>query len=130
MRPPLAPAAGRRQFCARLAGLAGLAAAGALAGDALAQAPVRVIRISARRFVFTPGTVRLKLGEPVQLELTTEDVPMGFSVPDFKVRQDIVPGTTQTLRLQPDKAGEFVFLCDVFCGSGHETMNGSLVVEA
>ena len=28
----------------------------------------------------------------------------------------------------PDKAGTFIFLCDVFCGDGHEGMNGTLVV--
>jgi cytochrome c oxidase subunit II len=33
-----------------------------------------------------------------------------------------------TVRLTLDKAGSFVFLCDVFCGSGHEDMSGTLVV--
>ena len=94
---------------------------------AIAQAP-RVIKVSARRFVFTPSQIALKKGEPVVFELTTEDVFMGFNVPDFNVRADIVPGKTQRLSLTPDKAGTFIFLCDVFCGDGHETMNGTLVV--
>ncbi|HEX7436841.1 MAG TPA: cytochrome c oxidase subunit II, partial [Caldimonas sp.] len=41
---------------------------------------------------------------------------------------DIMPGKTATLRLTPDKTGSFIFLCDVFCGTGHEDMNGTLVV--
>ena len=40
----------------------------------------------------------------------------------------IIPGRTTRLPLTPDKAGTFTFLCDIFCGSGHETMNGTLTV--
>jgi cytochrome c oxidase subunit 2 len=55
---------------------------------------------------------------------------MGFSLPDFQTRADIVPGKVTRLRFTPDKAGSFTFLCDIFCGSGHETMNGTLNVVA
>ena len=64
------------------------------------------------------------------LELTTADVLMGFSAPDFDVRADIIPGQVAKVRLVPDKVGTFTFLCDVFCGSGHETMNGTIIVVA
>jgi cytochrome c oxidase subunit 2 len=100
----------------------------ALGAGAFAQAKPRVIPVSARRFVFTPARIALRKGEPVVFELTTEDVFMGFNVPDFGVRSDIVPGKTTRLALTPDKAGTFTFLCDVFCGEGHETMSGTLVV--
>jgi cytochrome c oxidase subunit 2 len=102
----------------------------ALAGGAgvLAQRQPRVIKVSARRFSFTPSEIALKKGEPVTFELTTEDIFMGMNIPDFGVRSDIVPGKTMTLSLTPDKAGTFTFLCDVFCGDGHEGMNGALVV--
>ena len=102
----------------------------ALAGGAgvLAQKQARVIKVSARRFSFTPGEIALRKGEPVTFELTTEDIFMGMNIPDFGVRSDIVPGKTMTLSFTPDKAGTFTFLCDVFCGDGHEGMNGTLVV--
>ena len=103
-------------------------AAAALATGALAQPQPRVVKIVARRFVYTPATVKLKQGEPVIFELTTQDVFMGMNIPDFGVRSDIVPGKTMTLSFTPDKAGTFTFLCDVFCGDGHEGMNGTLVV--
>jgi len=64
----------------------------------------------------------------VVLELTAEDIFMGMNIPDFGVRSDIVPGKTMQLALTPDKAGTFTFLCDVFCGDGHEGMSGTLVV--
>jgi cytochrome c oxidase subunit 2 len=53
---------------------------------------------------------------------------MGFNLPDFGVRSDIMPGATSRLPLTPDKSGQFTFNCDIFCGSGHETMSGVLVV--
>ncbi len=87
-----------------------------------------MIHVSARRFSYTPDRIELKLGEPVVFELVTEDIFMGFSIPDFHVRSDIVPGKVMRLALTPDKAGTFIFLCDVFCGDGHEGMNGQLVV--
>jgi len=89
----------------------------------------RLIKVSARRFVFNPSTIKLKKGETVDFELRTEDVLMGFNVPDFNVRSDIPPGQVMHLTLTPDKTGTFTFLCDIFCGSGHESMNGTLVVE-
>jgi cytochrome c oxidase subunit 2 len=49
-------------------------------------------------------------------------------VPELKVRSDIVPGKVMRLALTPDRAGTFTFLCDVFCGDGHETMSGKIVV--
>jgi cytochrome c oxidase subunit 2 len=51
-------------------------------------------------------------------------------VPDFKIRATIIPGQTAEVPLTPTKTGEFMFLCDVFCGSGHETMEGTLRVTA
>lgn len=108
--------------------LAGALLSTGLAGAVLAQPAPRVIKVSARRFVFTPNEIALREGEPVVFELTTEDVFMGFNVPDFHVRSDIVPGKTMRLSLTPDRRGRFTFLCDVFCGEGHEGMSGSLTV--
>lgn len=118
----------RRAFTASLAGLAGLAALAMGGASVLAQPKPRVIKVSARRFTYSPSVIEVKRGEPVTLELTTEDVFMGFNLPDFNVRADIVPGKTNALSFTPDKTGSFIFLCDVFCGDGHESMSGKLVV--
>ena len=107
-------------------GAALLAAAGGV--GVLAQGGERVVKVSARKFAFTPAEITLKKGEPVTLELSSEDVFMGFNAPDLKVRSDIVPGKLMRLRFTPDKAGTFPFLCDIFCGDGHETMSGKIIV--
>ena len=119
------PVIGRRA----LLGAAGGLALGSWAAFALAQPRERVIKIVARKFSFSPAEIQLKKGEPVVLEFTTLDVMMGFKATDFGVRTDIVPGQTSRLRFTPDKAGHFAFNCDVFCGSGHEDMGGTLIVS-
>ena len=105
-----------------------VSAASLATGAALAQKSPRVIPVKTRRWVFTPSSIELKKGEPVTFELTAEDIFMGMNIPDFGVRSDVVPGKTMKLTFTPDKAGTFTFLCDVFCGDGHESMSGQLVV--
>jgi cytochrome c oxidase subunit 2 len=95
----------------------------------LAAAPEKVIPVVAKRFDYTPNVIKLKKGVPVVLELTTRDVVMGFSAPDFGVRADIIPEKVARLRIVPDKTGTFTFVCDIFCGTGHEEMEGTIVVE-
>ena len=120
--------AARRRLTFGLGGL--LLGAATIGLRAAAQPEEQVIKILARRFTYTPNKLSLKKGVPVVLELTTADVLMGFSAPDFDVRADIIPGQVARVRLVPDKVGTFTFLCDVFCGSGHETMNGTIIVVA
>src|SRR5580765_5167933 len=88
----------------------------------------KVIRIGAKRFDYTPGELTLKKGEAVILELTSQDVLMGFNLPDFNLRADAIPDKVTRIRFVPDKTGSFTFLCDIFCGSKHEEMNGRLTV--
>jgi cytochrome c oxidase subunit 2 len=107
--------------------LLGSATAGAV--RLAAQSPTE-IRISAKKFEFHPNKATVKLGQPVVLVLTSEDRIHGFKMTDFGLRTDIVPGQETRVTLTPDKAGSFTFFCDVFCGDGHEDMDGTLIVEA
>lgn len=118
----------RRRFTLALCAL--LSGGGTIGLSALAQPKERVIKVVARRFTYAPNALTLKKGDPVVLELTSADVLMGFNAPDFGVRADIVPEQVARVRLVPDKIGTFTFLCDVFCGSGHETMSGTITVVA
>lgn len=112
--------------------LLGAAAALALGPAALvlAQTTPRVIEIVAKKFVFVPNMIHVKQGEAVTLQFSTPEVPMGFNLPDFGLRADLMPGKVTTVQLTPGKAGTFTFLCDVFCGTGHEDMSGTLIVSA
>lgn len=105
-------------------------AAAAMLGAVQARSKERVIRIDARKFRFAPNVIELKKGETVVLELTALDFPHGFSIPELKVRTDLVIGKPVRVRLKPETEGQFGFLCDNFCGSGHEEMAGTLIVKA
>ena len=105
-----------------------LVAAGAALGERVFAQNERVVKVVARKWVFLPADIQLKKGEPVTLEFTAPEVVMGFNAPDFKVRADIIPGQVAKVRFTPDKTGTFAFLCDIFCGDGHESMSGRLIV--
>jgi len=115
--------------CATLALLAGCALAGYAAAAVADRARAgRLIHITARRFVFEPSEITLKKGEPVTLEFRAQDVLMGFNAPNLAARADLPPGQVVRVRLTPPASGTFPFLCDVFCGAGHENMNGVIKV--
>ncbi|MGZ3240840.1 MAG: cupredoxin domain-containing protein [Burkholderiaceae bacterium] len=90
----------------------------------------RVIKIQAKKFVYTPNQITITKDEHVVLEITSVDFIHGFNIPDFKIRADLPPGQITRIRLNPDKVGRYAFLCDNFCGSGHEEMNGTIIVKA
>src|ERR1700682_2483750 len=107
--------AARRRLTMGLGGL--LLGAATIGLRAAGQPEEQVIKILARRFTYTHNKLTLKKGVAVVLDLTTADVLMGFSAPDFDVRADIIPGQVAKVGLVLDKVGTFSFLCDVFCGS-------------
>ena len=88
----------------------------------------RVIQVTAKVSEYSPHEIILKKGEPVILELTSQDREHGFRLPDFGVRADIKPGQVTRVRLLPQQVGRFSFACDVFCGVDHEEMVGEVVV--
>ena len=127
----------RRQLClgsaygvvAMLAGTA-LNAIGVTPKDNNTLAAARIIPIEARKFRYTPNHIVIKAGEAVILELTAIDFTHGFTLPDLHTRADLIPGKAVQVRLKIDQPGTYDFLCDNFCGNGHEEMNGKLIVEA
>jgi cytochrome c oxidase subunit II len=105
--------------------VAGIYAFNALAADQTAQ----VIKITAKKFEYSPNEITIKAGVPVILEFTSLDRVHGFTVPDLGgVRATIEPGKVAQVRITAPKAGTYEFHCDLFCGEGHEGMTGKLIV--
>jgi cytochrome c oxidase subunit 2 len=99
---------------------------GALAADQTEQ----VIKITAKRFEYSPNVITIKAGVPVILEFTSLDRMHGFTVPDLGgIRATIEPGKVTQVRIVAPKAGTYEFHCDIFCGDGHEGMTGKIIVE-
>jgi cytochrome c oxidase subunit 2 len=88
-----------------------------------------VVRITAKRFRFDPSDVVVEKGRPVVLEFSSLDFVHGFNVPALKLRADPPPVQVTRVRFTPERAGEFPFACDNFCGEGHEEMHGRIVVR-
>ena len=114
-----------------IAGLAVLAPVSMNFANSASEPPIkeRVIKIVAKRFAYKPNEIVLKTGQPVRLEFTALDFVHGFKIPDLNIRADLPPGRVTVIRLTPQKAGVYDFLCDNFCGSGHEEMSGKIIVE-
>jgi cytochrome c oxidase subunit 2 len=110
--------------------IASAAAAGAVAYTAAAPRAQtgRAIQVTASQFKYEPETITIKKGEPVVLEFHSVDRKHGFKLGALDLHADINPGEVTRIAFTPDKVGRFVFACDNFCGSGHEEMDGTLVV--
>lgn len=90
----------------------------------------QVIKIQAKKFEYSPNKIRIKRGVPTILEFTSLDRVHGFTVPGLGgIRATIEPGKITHLRIVAPKTGTYEFYCDIFCGDGHEGMNGTIVVE-
>lgn len=98
--------------------------------SAPAQAAPRQIEVIAKRFTYAPGEITLKKGQPVVLVIKSADVAHGLRFRELNLNAKIDKGSSAQLSFTPDKVGEFVGHCSVFCGSGHGEMTLTLhVVE-
>lgn len=104
----------------------------------LKKAPVDAMKVKviARQwswlFEYENGTtsteLKVPLGKPVKLSLISQDVIHGFYAPAFRIKQDVVPGMTNTLWFQPTGEGTFDVFCTEYCGLHHATMMTKIVV--
>ena len=99
-----------------------------VAASLMAAENEQVIKVTAKRFEYSPKEITVKKGVPVVLEFTSLDRLHGFNCPDLKIRTDIEPGKASILRFTPDRAGTFPCHCDNFCGTGHEGMRATIKV--
>lgn len=91
---------------------------------------VRLIRMSARRYEFSPSPLVVNVGERVRILARSEDVPHSLEIEGYGVDARIDPGRETSIEFTADKAGKFVAHCDIYCGPGHHNMYTTLVVRA
>jgi cytochrome c oxidase subunit 2 len=68
-------------------------------------------------------------GKTIRLIMSSQDVIHSFFIPAFRIKHDVVPGTTQALWFQPEKPGVFHLFCAEYCGTDHSRMTGRIVVQ-
>jgi cytochrome c oxidase subunit 2 len=72
--------------------------------------------------------LRVPVGKPVKLLLTSKDVIHGFYAPAFRIKQDAVPGMTNYLWFQATQVGNYDAMCSQYCGLEHAHMLTKIVV--
>lgn len=85
--------------------------------------------MTAEQFSFSPSSITVNMGDTVKLHIKSVDVPHGFSLPEFGVTKTLSAGKTTDIEFVASKKGTFTFTCSVQCGSGHNGMDGTLVVQ-
>jgi len=89
------------------------------------------INVTARQFAFSfeypeYGVVSqelyLPVGKQVHLNMTSTDVIHSFWVPEFRIKQDIVPGIKTEYRITPTMQGSYKVRCAELCGASHAYM--------
>lgn len=77
-----------------------------------------------------PGELHVPLGQKVQLKMKAMDVIHSFWVPQFRIKQDVIPGEQTQLQFVATKLGEFPIVCTELCGAYHGGMRSSVVVHS
>lgn len=73
--------------------------------------------------------LHLPVDKPYKFVLRSKDVLHNFTVPQFRVKMDLVPGMTPYAWLTPNLIGRYDIMCEELCGIGHFAMRGAVVVE-
>jgi cytochrome c oxidase subunit 2 len=79
-------------------------------------------------FGVTSSDLYLPRGRQIRFEITSRDVIHSFWVPEFRIKQDAVPGMWTTLRVTPSEVGDFRIRCAEMCGYAHSAMYAPVVV--
>jgi cytochrome c oxidase subunit II len=79
--------------------------------------------------VLTLNQLHFPVGKPVIVTLTSKDVIHSFFLPEFRVKQDAVPGMHTRIWFEGNRVGNWEIACAELCGLGHFRMKGFVTVE-
>ncbi len=87
------------------------------------------VYITAGQFNFNPREIRVPAGAEVTFYITSVDVLHGFQIIGTNVNIMAVPGHINAITHRFNEPGEYLYLCNEYCGHGHHIMFGTIVVE-
>jgi cytochrome c oxidase subunit 2 len=96
------------------------------------------VEVTAMQFAFifhypdsdiTSGELHVPVGQPVELRMHANDVIHAFWVPQFRLKQDVIPGQPTVLSFTPTRAGSYPIVCAELCGPYHGGMRSTVVVH-
>lgn len=85
--------------------------------------------IVAQMFAFLPAEIRVPAGADVRFIATSADVIHGFNIEGTRVNMMLIPGQIARATYRFERPGEYLLICHEYCGSGHHTMAGRVIVE-
>ena len=85
--------------------------------------------ILAQTWVFQPNEVRIPAGSEITFYVTSKDVQHGFVIERTNLNMMVLPGQVSKATMTFNEPGEYYFICHEYCGVGHQTMYGRLIVE-
>lgn len=89
----------------------------------------REYQIEARQFGFTPSEIRVPAGTRIRLVVRSADVDHQLAVVGMSPERETIQGRRQTLEMVAWPAGTYELACAVVCGTYHDRMRGTLIVE-
>jgi len=88
-----------------------------------------VVPIRAEMYVFRPEVIRVPAGTPVTFRVTSPDVLHGFQIVGTNVNITVAPGYVSEVTTTFRRPGDYLIVCNEYCGLAHHLMQGKVVVE-
>ena len=79
---------------------------------------------------FISGEMHVPVDRPVSLRMEAKDVIHAFWIPEFRLKQDVIPGQPTVLDFTPTRTGSYSIVCAELCGPYHGGMRSSVVVDS
>lgn len=107
-----------------------VAVQGEFASPGVSTADGRVtVSLRAEMYVFRPEVIRVPAGTPITFRITSPDVLHGFQIVGTNVNLTVAPGYVSEATATFARPGEYLIVCNEYCGLAHHLMQGKLIVE-
>jgi len=73
--------------------------------------------------------IHMPVGKPTLIRLSSKDVIHSFWIPEFRIKQDAMPGMVIPVWVQPTQTGTYELACAQLCGFAHSFMRAEVVVQ-
>jgi cytochrome c oxidase subunit II len=93
--------------------------------------PPQEIKVTARKYAFTPSRIEVQENDVVKVTLEAADIPHSFTIDDdnYRIAKRATPGHPVVFEFRADKVGTFPFYCNLTTDPNCKNMRGELVVK-
>jgi cytochrome c oxidase subunit 2 len=88
-----------------------------------------VVSVVAATFAFTPDPIEVPAGRPITFRVTSADVLHGFQIVGTNANTMAIPGYVSQFTVTFQKPGEYLLVCNEYCGVMHHGMVGKVIVK-